>query len=505
MERFCRPAILRRPRVRTIASLIIITFAVGCQTNSPPTSTAVQVSTQPSTAVQASAQPAVVVPASVQPKIERQPIPGGPVLLDENLNLRKVSDVEGGEIGLALNPITNELYLLHPTSGLFRVAPNTPSSTTKAASVNEISSGGVPAGMAFGPDGSLFVISNRKVGSNQTQAIIRRSAAPLAQGSAWQTLATTEPYQLSGTYFDHLYNGIVVDPEGRWIYINAGSRTDHGEVQSNKGAFPETREVPLTAKIFRLPATAIDLVLSNDEAALQAQGLIFAKGTRNAYDLEFAPNGDLFAVDNGPDADYPDELNWIREGRHYGFPWKFGNYDNPQQFADYDSRNDVNLHPDFSAVDSGTYKTDPTFPKPVGEFTGPVINHGPDAANYRGSDGKQRDAFAEGKPLHGFTPHRSPLGLVFTAEDQLPQPWRGGNATLKAFMLSWGAAGGTLSDTGQDVLYLELHKRGDSYEVVTRQVARNFKNPISAVLTKGRLYILEYAGGAIWELTFGQT
>ncbi len=445
----------------------------------------------------------VSVQPSVAPKIERQPIAGGPVLLSNELDLRRVVGVQGAPVGLALHPVTKELYVLQPESGLLRVSTAGPPNTSTLASVAEISEGGVPAGMAFGADGALFVVSNRKIGNNQTQAIIRRSVGALAKGVGWQTLATTEPYPLSGTYFDHLFNGIVVDPEGSWVYVNSGSRTDHGEVQTNKGAFPDTREVPLTAKILRLPATAVDLVVPNDEAALLAQGLVFASGTRNAYDLEFAPNGDLFAIDNGPDADYPDELNWIREGEHYGFPWKFGNSDNPQQFADYDSSKDVYLHPDFSAAKTGTYRADPGFPKPVADFTPPIVNRGPDATQYRGADGKQHDAYREGIPLHTFTPHRSPLGLVFAADDKLPQGWQGGDATLKAFVLSWGSAGGTLTDTGQDLLYLQLHKRGETYEAITTQIARNFKNPISAVLAENRLYVLEYgSGGTIWEISF---
>jgi len=230
--------------------------------------------------------------------------------------------------------------------------------------------------------------------------------------------------------------------------------------------------------------------------------LIFAWGTRNSYDPTFAPNGDLFAGDNSPDADYPDELNWLREGLHYGFPWRFGDHDNPQQFPDYDSKKDLHLQPDFVAVNTGTYRNDPTFPKAPGPFTDPVINLGPAAAQYRGDDGQQHDAYAENIPLHTFTPHRSPLGLVFATDDSLPANFRGDNDSLSAFILSWGAAGGTLSDKGQDLLHLRLTKHGDNYESVTTPIARGFKNPIDAVLVGNQLYVLEWSEGAIWELTF---
>jgi mono/diheme cytochrome c family protein len=58
---------------------------------------------------------------------------------------------------------------------------------------------------------------------------------------------------------------------------------------------------------------------------------VFASGFRNPYDLAFSPSGELFAGDNNPDAlddtlHYlpPEELNYVRQGRHYGFPDAFG-------------------------------------------------------------------------------------------------------------------------------------------------------------------------------------
>src|ERR1041384_6419063 len=69
---------------------------------------------------------------------------------------------------------------------------------------------------------------------------------------------------------------------------------------------------------------------------------------------------------NLPDADFPDELNWLRDGHNYGFPWRFGDQDNPQQFPDYNSKSDKRLSSDFFAVKSGLYRTDPTSPKSPG-------------------------------------------------------------------------------------------------------------------------------------------
>jgi glucose/arabinose dehydrogenase len=372
----------------------------------------------------------------------------------------------------------------------------------KVASPTDIVEDATLSGMEFGPDGTLFVVANRTVKKLYNQAIIRKGTANQAGAFTWKTLAETEPYPLSGTQFDHIFNGIVVSPDGKTVYVNSGSRTDHGEVENNSFNFPDTREVALTAKIFQIPADAENLILPYDEEALKAEGRIFAWGTRNAYDMAFAPNGDLFAGDNGPDADLPDELNWLREGNHYGFPWRFGDQDNPEQFPDYTGEDDKPLSSDFFPFNSGTYRTDPTFPKAPGKFTLPVANLGPDADQYRAEDGSQQDASSEGKPLYTFTPHRSPLGIVFSTSSKMPADFRGNESTFSAFLLSWGAAGGTLSDKGQDLLHLELTKHGDNYETTTAQIAREFKNPIDAVLIENRLYILEFGSGTIWELTF---
>jgi glucose/arabinose dehydrogenase len=370
------------------------------------------------------------------------------------------------------------------------------------ADPNDIVQNATLSGMAIGPDGTVYVVANRTVDAIYNQAIIRKGRENADGSLDWTTLAQTEPYPLSNTPFDHIFNGLIVSTDGKWILVNSGSRTDHGEVEDNDKNFPDTREVALTAKIFKLPVGAEDLLLPNDEDALKTDGLIYAWGTRNAYDMAYAPNGDLFAIDNGPDADFQDELNWLKEGNHYGFPWQFGDQDNPQQFPDYTSVGDKRLSPDFTAVKIGAYRTDPTFPKSPGGFTKPVANRGPDAAQYRADDGSQHDAAEEGKSVYSFTPHRSPLGLVFTTPN-MPADFQGDQDTFGAFLLSWGAAGGTLTDKGQDLLYLQLTKHDDNYEAVTTQIARDFANPIDAVLIENRLYILEFGSkGAIWELTF---
>jgi len=480
-----RPGRFTAPRNLYYIFVLAVLILVGCQSGLQATPTVV---------------PTAVIAAPA--KAESQPIAKGPTLLREGLTLRKVMEVGGGSVRLERNPVSGDMYLLNPNGGIFKIVDlSSKASLSNVATNTEI--GGSPGGMTFGPDGKIYTVMNVQVDKTHTQVIVRRGVLSDTAHIQWETLATSEPYQLSNTYYDHLYRGIVVSPDGKYVYISAGSRTEHGEVEDNSGTFPDTREVALTAKILRLPTDAIDLNLPNDDIALTEQSLIYARGTRNAYDMAYAPNGDLFAVDNGPDMDLPDELNWIREGLHYGFPWRFGTFDNPQRSPTYDPSKDLRLSPGFFAVDNHLYHNDPTYPAAPGAFTDPVINLGPDATKYRGDDGKEHDAFQEGKTLSTFTPHRSPLGLVFVSDTKLPSYWQGTDSSLSAFILSWGAAGGTFSDKGQDLLHMQLTKVKDNYEAKVDQIARGFQNPIDAVLIGDQLYVLEYGGkGAIWEITF---
>ena len=49
----------------------------------------------------------------------------------------------------------------------------------------------------------------------------------------------------------------------------------------------QAHTIPLTSVLLRVPTTARNLILPNDEAKLQAGGYLFADGVRNAFDLAF--------------------------------------------------------------------------------------------------------------------------------------------------------------------------------------------------------------------------
>lgn len=443
-------------------------------------------------------------PGDPAPTVAAEPTPvlGEPKSLREDIQIRKVMETGGGFVRMKRDPTTNTLYYMDDQVNIYRL--DLPSSNpSKGTPVYTRAEVGVEQrftsqGMAFGPDGTLYVLGNIN-DKIMTHATIRKGVADASGKRTWTTLAETAPYEKSNTQFDHVCNGIVVSPDGLYLYMNSGSRTDHGEVQATKGAFPDAREVPLTSAIFRIPTDTDNQVLPNDEAQLKEKGYLFADGTRNSFDPAFAPNGDLFAGDNGPDADFPDELNWLREGHHYGFPWRFGNYDNPQQFPNYDPSEDGRLQQGFFAVSNHFYANDPTFPPPPPgvTFTDPVANLGPDANVIRDADGNAYRTSEFGEAAYSFTPHRSPLGLVFDAANAV-----GGGLTGDGFILSWGAAAGDLPDQGRDLLDIKLTKLKDSYQAKMTQLVVGFDHPIDADLIQNRLYVLENGGkGTIWEVT----
>ncbi len=398
---------------------------------------------------------------------------------------------------LGRDPTTDIRYALKTNGDITLV----PSGTVYTAADHGFSR---PSALFIDADGTFYVLKRIDLSSYNIATITKGEVDPSSGERTWYTLAETAPYERCDCIFNHEVNGLVVSLDNRSLFINSGSRTDHGEIQDGKGAFPDLRETALTAIVLRVPTDARDLVLPNDRDALLDQGFLFAEGLRNAYDLAFAPNGDLFATENGPDRDMAEELNWLREGHHYGFPWRMGLEDTPQQFPDYDPATDFLLPAGFTAVREGYYHNDPAYPPPPRDFTDPVINLGPDADKYRDSaDGQIKDASEEDVRFGTFTAHRSPLGLVFDANNALAEPFQG-----DGFVLSWTEGdpdgddlNGPFNDPSQDLLHLDLAKFGDNYEAHVTRLVGGFSNPIDAEIIGNRIYVIEWSGGrGLWEI-----
>lgn len=430
-----------------------------------------------------------------------------PQALRSDIQLRKVMDTLSASpsIRIAKDPQNNTLYYLKQNGQIFRV--NLANSTkTLVYSKRNHGLTNTP-GMVIGPDGTIYLVANTDLGNSLTKAtIVKGVINPNTGQRVWSILARTGAYPKSNTAFDHGFDGMVVSRSGEFIYVHSGSRTDHGEIQSANGLFPNAREVGLTACIFRLPTNGQNIFLSNNRATLKANGYIFAEGLRHTFDMAFAPSGDLFGPENGPESDHPEELNWLRPGHHYGFPWRIGGLDNPQQFPNYDPAKDRLLDPDHFGVSNGFFRNDPTFPpRPSRTLSEPIPNFGPQADSFRDpQDGQVKDASALGQSLSTFTSHRTPLGIVFDTQRVMVPEFRG-----DGFMLSWkegdptGETGtGPFKDPSQDLLHLNLSKVGTTnYQLRAQRIVGGFSNPIDAEIIGNKIYVLEYSGSqGIWEI-----
>lgn len=433
-----------------------------------------------------------------------------PVVMDPHLAIQKVMDTGTGSIRLVRNPADQHLYYLKQSGQIYRVDPALPPAASTSTLVfgsadHQVTSA---AGLAIASDGTFFVSSNRNA-SNFTISAITKGVRDSTTGvRRWSVLAETAPYESQSRIFNHRMNALALSPDEQSILVNIGARTDHGEVQSDGTRFPGVREVGLTAVILELPVSGNGLILPNDRELLRTMGYLYSEGVRNTFDLAFAANGDLFGVENGPDRDMPEELNWLRRGHHYGFPWRMGTEDNPQQFGFYEPATDLLLNPGFAAVNRGMWANDPTFPPPPPgrTFTDPIPNIGPDADRFRDArTGQIMDASDLGLTLGSFTAHRSPLGLSFDNKRAFGKQYSG-----DAFVLSWTpgvAAGqegtGPFGDSSEDLLHLKLQRDVKGYQVAATTIAAGFRNPVATTIANNKLYVLENGGTqSIWEITF---
>jgi hypothetical protein len=407
-----------------------------------------------------------------------------------NISTRVVGTTMGQEpIRIEQDPSTGNIIYMGRMGEFWQLDPATGTST----SVSMGQPGNDFRGMAFGSDGTLYLLGHEGELNPDVSVVIHKGVPDGAGGRTWSIIASSESYPIGGSDFDHRYAGLVLSADQQWLYFGSGSRTDHGEVQGT------LREVPLTSAILRVPTDGSNLTLQNDDTALAPY--LFANGFRNPFDLAWNAEGELFATENGPDMDFPEEVNWIQEGQHYGFPWRFGAEDNPVLDAAYDPTGDTRLHAGYQAFDRGTYVYDPDFPQaPAGGFTDAILNHGPDADRFRSDAASDvLDASDMNQTLAGITAHRSPLGLSFhTGTSSLC-----GDYDKAGFMLSFGPVLDVMGDAGGDLLLVNLTKNGAAYEMSTTQLVAGFEAPVDSVMVENKLYVISYlAGASIYEITF---
>ncbi len=358
---------------------------------------------------------------------------------------------------------------------------------------------------------SLFLCGNTTVnnGKGTTGRLVRLDMPTSGKPTLTEVFNTVE-YGTNKTVFDHGWNALEISPDGKYIHVNSGARTDHGEVQDNDGFYPNARNGALTSNLFRFPVMAKNLLLPDDLAELKAAGYLYAEGIRNAYDLAFDGEGHLFGVSNSADYDMPEDMFWIREGHHYGFPWVMGGIENPQQYPDWQPspETDPFINKFAHAWQVRYFHNDPDFPKrPVGvKFSPGVQNLGPDANEYRTNAGKIVDGDQTGVTMSTFTPHASPLGLFFDKKKVLANDFKGDGFVIRYTLGSRSVLMKPFTAEGADLLHLDLtyNQAADNYYVKTTRLVDGLKEATDAVLVGNEVYVIEYSGrnkANLWKIT----
>src|SRR6266567_1950196 len=151
-----------------------------------------------------------------------------PVLLNTNLQIRLVMNTTNGgpnSVRVAKDPRNNQLYYLKINGDIYRVnlQSGNGSTSTKVYSATDHGFSSSVQGFAIGPEGTIYVLGNNTTNTSLTYARISKGVPNGSGVRIWSLLARTEPYPRSNTAFDHLCNGLVVSPDGQYLYVNSGA------------------------------------------------------------------------------------------------------------------------------------------------------------------------------------------------------------------------------------------------------------------------------------------
>lgn len=248
---------------------------------------------------------------------------GIPVKIFENTNIKVPTAMELGP--------DNELYVASNEGSIWRMVDSDEDGV--ADEVTAFATGlSQPQGLAWGEDG-LFVNVNG-------QLLFLQDTDGDNQADVNEVILDTFPGEI---YAFHRNHGLTFGADGR-LYIGSGATSD---------ASPEVND--MAARIFSINPDGTDLQ-------------VYATGVRNPYGIIPAPDGGFFAIENGPagcagpecteNFDVPEEVNYILEGKDYGFPNYFG-----MPPADSDTMPPLITFPDHSAPTGIEIYTGDLFPK----------------------------------------------------------------------------------------------------------------------------------------------
>lgn len=333
-------------------------------------------------------------------------------------------------VRVALNPKTDRLLVLYLNGDLWEVDVEAKTKRLHRKADDYMRKGRAPYLQALGlhvdVQGRVYVVANER-----KQDVKPWAARVVVYRDAEEYLTFEHPWGIGP--FNHGACHLAEGPDGK-MYLGVGSRTDHGEAGKDEH-LDKNGETEWTAAVLRF-----------DREAPKPE--VYCRGLRNPYGFAWDDRGRLIAGEHGPDANHPEELNWLREGKHYGFPYVFGDGETPM------------------------YKD--AVPAPAGlSFEAPIANLGPDA---RPGD----------QPYYSFHPHSAPTGMVFYKDGALPERYKG-----SFFVTRFGNFLGK-EPVGFEVLNVRLEEKDGRLAARCESFYKTSRRPIDLCLRKGRLYILEY-------------
>jgi glucose/arabinose dehydrogenase len=255
------------------------------------------------------------------------------------------------------------------------------------------------------------------------------------------------PYGVGG--FNHGACRIAQGPDSK-IYLGSGSRTDHGEAGedatiSKLGEAPHP-DIPGGPDFAGGDFTAS--ILRFDPNKGQQVPEVFSRGNRNPFGFDWDDKGRLIDCENGPMADHPEELNHIQQGKHYGFPYVFGNNERPN------------------------YEDAPKPPKGL-HFEPPIMNVGP-------------GGLLGDHPMYSLAPHSAPGGMIFYRKGTLPEKFN------NSFFLTRFGNLVNYNRIGFDVLNFRLEEKDGKLIAHTERFLDRLARPLDVCVSNGKLYIVEY-------------